>query len=208
MSKYNSENEMILDLMPAILGSLIPRKIKCFPEVPRYSGNDHTDIMLIDQTKKAVLALEFKLNGPKGLNQQVEYNRQRFDCFGIINTELREKEKFYWLHSYTGADEQLDMICRRIGHRRWTNINDSNVAGIYYWGYLNDASCFDAGHKNCKRLSMFQLYKKAIYNLQVFYDWKLDFYLVYKSLGFYSISVAKKYFNEVHNHNTITNDKN
>lgn len=195
--KYKTENQMILDLMPAILGSIIPRKVKCFAEVPRYSGNDHTDIMLIDFTQKSVFALEFKLNGPKGLNQQVEYNRHRFQCIGIINAVPRDKEKHYFLYPYTGEDNQLDCICNTLCHRKWSNINESDIAGIYYWGYLNDVSCFNAGHKNCKRLSMFQLYKKAIFNLQVFYDWKLDFYLVYKSLGFYSVTTAKKYFKEV-----------
>jgi len=90
--KYKTENQMILDLMPALLGALIPRQIKCFAEVPRYSGNDHTDIMLVDVRNKSVLGIEFKLNGPKALSQQVEYNRNRFRCIGIINTELRENE--------------------------------------------------------------------------------------------------------------------
>lgn len=192
--KYKTENEMILDLMPAILGALIPRRVKCYAEVPRYSGNDHTDIVLIDVKMKSVFALEFKLNGPKGLNQQVEYNRQRFQCIGIINAVPKDKNKHFCLYPFTGDDMQLDCICNTLSHRKWSNINESDIAGIYYWGYLNDESCFDAGHAHCNRLSMFQLYKKAIYNLQAFYNWKLDFYLVYKSLGFYSVSVAKKIF--------------
>jgi len=195
--KYKTENEMVKDLMPAILGALVPRNVKCFAEVPRYSGNDHTDIMLIDFTQKSVFAIEFKLNGPKSLNQQVEYNRNRFQCIGIINAIPKDKDKHYFLYPFTGGDMQLDRICNTLRNRRWSNINENNIAGLYYWGYLNDETCFDAGHKSCSRLSMFQLYKKAVFNLLETYKWQMDFYLVYKTLGFYSVSTAKKYYREV-----------
>jgi len=193
--KYSTENEMILDLMPAILGSLVPRKIRCFAEVPRYSGNDHTDIMLIDDVKKAVFAIEFKLNGPKSLNQQVEYNWRRFACIGIINAVPKDKEKHYWLYPYTGDDSQLERICSKLRNLSWCSINESDIAGIYYWGYLKEQSCFDAGHSHCKRISLFQLYRKAVINIQEFYNWKLDFYLVYKALGYYAVSTAKMHYN-------------
>lgn len=156
MIKYKTENEMVIDLMPVIMGALIPREIKCYAEVPRYSGNDHADIILIDQKKKAVFAIEFKLDGPKSLNQQVEYNRRRFKCIGIINAVPKDKNKHYFLYPYTGSDNELERICVCLTRQNWSNINESDIAGIYYWGYLNDVSCFDAGHKNCKRLSMFQ----------------------------------------------------
>ena len=202
--KYNSEIEMCKDVTELISGILIPRRHRHIPEVPRCFGNNHADMLFLFNTGN-MFVVEYKLNNPAELLKQVMLNNF---TIGIVNQKV--KKEFYdnretWyrhqIFSYTGEDWELEKINDRInwGYEFGSNHN-KNIGGIetvYYWGYKKTNSSLEGGIKTGKRLSFYELYKQAIVNLQEEYNWQLDFYLVYKILGFYGMSTAKKHYKDV-----------
>lgn len=207
MDKYNTEVEMCKDLTMLISGIISPTKHKYIPEVPRCSGNDHSDMLFIKNNGEMFI-VEYKLNNPKKLWQQVE--RQKC-AFGIINRDIkkfREQYKYTRIFQYTGQDWELEEIAKFImgdklasipTYPYGTHYRESDSLSVYWWGYYNTESSLEGGHQNIKRLSFFELYLQAIENLQKYYNWQLDSYLVYRTLGFYSYATTKKYFNIVMN---------
>ena len=205
--KYNSEIEMCRDVTELISGILIPRRHKYIPEVPRGPQNNHADMLFLFDTGN-MFVIEYKLNNPKDLLRQVMVNSF---TIGIVNQKV--KEDFYkngcWqhnlIHSYIGEDWELDRISKRINGKYKFGSNHKSrtqvfgLEAIYYWGYLNTNSSLDGGIKTGKRLSLYELYRQAIINLQEEYNWKLDSYLVHKVLGYYETSTAKHHYKEVIN---------
>lgn len=199
---YKLESDFVSDFMPIILGGLVGsgRKISYHCEVPRFSHNNHSDIILI--MNKKVLVIEFKLSDYKGLlNQLSPQNKIR--TIGILNRRIKkDKPLQYSLFEYTGQDSEIDRIIQSILKIEWTDIYNSELASIYYWGYLNEENDFNGGLRNCNRLSFFQLYKRAIENLMEFYGTP-DFYLIYRVLGFYSKATAMKHYKELIKENKV-----
>lgn len=196
MKKYKLEAEFCEEIMPLILGGLIDgrTKINAQAEVPRFSGNNHMDMILI--ARQQVMGIELKLGDLHGLRNQCGFI-DHIPIIGLINKTLSEEEKKHnaWIFGYTGRDSELENIIDRIRTLIWTSIYESNLAGIYYWGYLGEPSNIKGGFANCKRISFFQLYTRAIQNLMIKYG-RIDFYTVYRILGYYSVSTAKKYYKE------------
>ena len=200
--KYNSEIEMCKDVTVLISGLLIPRRHRHIPEVPRCYGNNHADMLFLFNTGN-MFVVEYKLNNPKELLRQVMLNNF---TIGIVNQKVKEEfytNKTWYCHrifSYTGENRQLEKIYDYIdGRYDFGHNHNENIAGIesvYYWGYKKTNSSLEGGIKTGKRLSFYELYEQAIINLQEEYNYKLDFYLVYKVLGFYGMSTAKKHYKE------------
>ncbi len=189
-----------------IIGGLGNRggKYKTIPEVPRSAFNNHSDMLIINTAKKEMIVIEYKLSGWRKLAHQIEFGNPEIHSIGILNGSVPDpnlKENFKYrlwnIFSYTGQDNELERIMRRIENIRWTTIYGSALANIYYWGFLNTPSSLAGGIQTGKRISLFELYKDAILNLQKQYSWGLDFYLIYRILGYYSINQAKRYFKEV-----------
>ena len=195
--KYKKETDFINDMMPLIIAGFIPRRVHCYGEVPRYSGMNHFDILLVNRSQKSVMALEFKLTDYRGLRHQILRNKF-IRSVGIINCLFKkDKHKDYHIYHYTGLDEELDMLIQRLCKYQWSSIYDNAKASVYYWAYLTEPSNFNAGFNHDDRNSFYQVYKLAIRNLQEFYNWKLDTFLVAKALGCYSLTTVKKYYNQV-----------
>jgi hypothetical protein len=136
---------------------------------------------------------------------------------GIINSGISDKYKKIAkkdrIFTYTGKDSEAEAINDFINgryyssysgkkeHRKYLEFGDDQHASkrvmVYWWGYMKAASSLEGGLRNCKRLSYFQLYKQAIVNLQEQYNWRLDEYLVFNVLGFYSLAQSKIYFKDV-----------
>jgi len=202
--KYNNEIEMCKDVTELISGILIPRKHKHIPEVPRTSHNNHADMLFLFETGN-MFVVEYKLNNPKGLLAQIMNSNF---AIGIVNQKV--KKEFYetgnlWQHhliySYTGEDWEIEKISERInGKYEFGSNHNKKIGGIesvYYWGYKKIHSSLNGGIKTGKRLSFYELYRQAIINLQEEYNWQLDFYLIYKVLGFYEVGTAKCHYKEV-----------
>ena len=204
---------MCKDLTELISGMLHPLKHKFIPEVPGITGYNYFDMMFFREDK-TIFVIEYKLNNPKSLLRQIQ--NYPF-AIGIVNQKVDYTKKIfehqkYFLFQYTGLDSEKEIIANRI-KGIWETSSKKRPFGssylnyglsVYWWGYLNDRSSLDGGFKIGKRLSFYELYKKAIFNLQEAYNWNLDFYLVYSVLRRYSIVTAKKYFTEVmREHNGI-----
>jgi len=193
--KYKSEVEMCKDVTKIISGILIPTKHRFIPEVPRNYGNDHSDMLFICNNGNMFI-VEYKLKDLKGLVKQVD--RQNPYCIGILNRKIKNNENMYRIFSFTGEDSEIERLAYVIDHRNFgRDMFYNNTLSVYWWGYRNSDSSFEGGYANCKRLSFYELYKQAIFNLQEEYKWNLDFYLVYNILGFYSKSVALKYYKQI-----------
>ena len=203
IEKYNSEIEMCKDVTELISGILIPRRHKYIPEVPRCSGNDHADMLFLFDTGN-MFVVEYNLSNPRELLRQVMINNF---TIGIVNQKV--KKEFYetrttWhqhqIFSYTGEDWEIEKINDKInGRYEFGHNHNKRIGGIeavYYWGYKKTHSSLNGGIKTGKRLSFYELYKQAIVNLQEEYNWQLDFYLIYKVLGFYEASTAKKHYKD------------
>jgi len=199
MIKYKTENEMCKDITTLIGGLLIGLcEFQYIPEVPRFSHNNHFDMLLIDRTNRQVLAIEYKLSDINSLINQCW--RGSINKMGIINRQLKpnkhlEKVKIF---SFIGFDNEIEIINEHLlSHWSWTKVFGNPLANVYWYGYIDKISSLDGGFKNGDRISFFQLYKTAIKNLQIMSDWKLNFDIIYEILGSYSISIALKYFKEV-----------
>lgn len=198
--RYQTEAEFVKDLMPLIMGGLIDGKtqIGCFAEVPRSPYNNHSDILLV--ANKEVLIIEFKLDNYWGLQTQIGatfYNGSReLKKIGIINKKLNEKENNPRILQYTGLDTEIDKIIQFIHRLEWTSILHNTFASIYYWAYLKSKNNFNGGIQSGERISFYEVYMLAIKHLLEAYP-GIDFYVVYSVLGFYSESVARKYYNAV-----------
>ncbi len=192
-----------------ISGLLIPRYHRHIPEVPRASQNDHADMLFLMKTGK-MFVVEYKLSNPKALLRQVQRNDM---TIGIINQpikkEYRENRDFYWkrIFTYTGQDWEIERIAEFLIYKYTSYPKDKfrifgndykkcklGIEAIYYWGYKETDSSLIGGIKSGKRLSLYQLYIQAIWNLQKAYNWTLDSYLVHSVLVFYAASTAKKHF--------------
>jgi hypothetical protein len=206
--KYKSESEFCKDTTKLIYADLLLQKIQVIPEVPKGSHIYHADILLINRTRQDMLMLEYKLSNWKNLAKQVKQSREsisyNFVKFGIINSKLPklswEEEKkmnfpFYNILPYTGTERELENILEKVRKTQWTNIHENDLGSIYWFGYQDDESSFDGGIQNGKRITLYQLYKKAVKNVLKAYPC-LDFYGVYRILGFYSVSQAKKWYRE------------
>ncbi len=194
--KYKKESEFCKDVTELILGALIGirKNVKCLAEVPRYSHNDHVDILLLDYHKKEGILIEYKLKDWKGLHNQVRSNKNLgIRSIGIING-VRNQEAC--IHNYTGLDYEIEKICDDICGVKsyWTDIYHNDKMNLYYWGYMNSESDLNGGLANCKRISQYQLYEMAVKNLLLRYGSDLDFYLVYRALGCYSYPTARKHY--------------
>ena len=198
--KFKTEVEMCRYITPRISGLLIPRKHKFVPEVPRFSHNNHADMLFI-MDDGSMFVVEYKLSGWHELYLQTR--KSSIPTIGIINANARKNNDMFrsritpWIYGSDSEIERLHgMICECFGNQHPNHLTGSGNEAVYYWGYLKAKSSLDGGIKTGKRLSYFELYKRAICNLQEFYSWKLDFYLVYRVLGVYSVSVAKKHYKE------------
>jgi len=194
---------MCRDVTELISGILIPRRHRHIPEVPRCSGNNHADMLFLFNTGN-MFVVEYKLNNPAELLKQVMLNNF---TIGIVNQKV--KKEFYdnretWyrhqIFSYTGEDWELEKINDRINWKyEFGSNHNKNIGGIetiYYWGYRNTNSSLNGGIRSGKRLSLYELYRQAIINLQEEYNWQLNFYLIYKVLGFYAANTAKTHYKE------------
>lgn len=181
-----------------ISGILLPTKHKHIPEVPRSSGNNHSDMLFI-LDNGTMFTVEYKLNSLKSLINQITHNHY---SIGILNSKVDKTQYFiesYRVFGYTGEDKQLEAISSFIKNENriyGCTHYKSSLYSVYWWGYKNENSSLEGGLKNTKRISFFELYKKAIQNLQAEYSYRLDFYLVYKVLGFYEVATAKAHYKD------------
>ena len=208
--KFSSEFEMCKHVTGIISGLLVPIKHKHIPEVPRASHNNHADMLFL-LNSGTMFIVEYKLNNPFALLQQVQFNDM---AIGIVNQNVTKEfyEKYrnnrsYRIFSYTGKDSEIEKIFNWLINKNYFSDKKKKkiygnhyktgkgIEAIYYWGYKKAGSSFVGGLKNCKRLSLYQLYIQAVQNLQGHYNWQLDFYLVHSVLRFYAPTTAKKHFN-------------
>jgi len=210
--KYNTEAEMCEDVTKLILTLLIGNRdhVGAYAEMPRSSHNNHTDMVLVDYQSKEVIGIEYKLSGLRALYDQVKFDKwdrnYGITKIGILNSEERKSSVDTEIHSeayvyrYTGKDSQIeaftDVFCNPRGYSRWTSIFRSEMANLYYWGNMGKESNFSGGFKSGNRISLYELYMEAIRNIRKEYPCA-DFYIIYRILGIYSISQAKKYYHMV-----------
>lgn len=208
--KFSSEFEMCKHVTIILSGLLVPRKHKHIPEVPRYAYNNHSDMLFIMKTGN-MFVVEYKLSGSKSLLSQVKKSDY---AIGIVNQSLGksfyEKNNDPYRHrifSYTGQDWEIEKIAEFLIYRfpsysdRPPRIFGKNykdvqygLEPVYYWGYRKTESSFIGGIKSGKRISLFQLYIQAVKNIQEYYDYNLDSYLIHKALGFYSLGTSRQHF--------------
>lgn len=205
---YTSESEMCKDITELISGILIPIKHRFFAEVPRSSHNNHSD-MLFMCDNGTMFIIEYKLSGIDKLKTQINQNNNPAYTIGIINQDIKKyKDKntvdYGRIFQYTGEEWEIDKLSNfllgmwRTSYRQFgkDRFYDNHLM-VYWWGYRYSDCNIDGGIKSGKRMSFYELYKQAIKNILITYDWKLDFEIVYSILGFYSYYVAKKYFDIV-----------
>jgi len=172
--------------------------------------------MLFILNNGRMFAIEYKLYGERALEKQVEENHPH--TFGILNCKLKKTSDDYRkIFSYTGLKDELKSIKDFIDGKWYYEGDDGKVLAsgvypfgrdrfdknkiftVYWWGYKNTPSSLIGGFRSGKRLSFCDLYKQAIVNLQEEYQWKLDLYLVYNVLGFYSKNTCRIFYTEVMN---------
>lgn len=211
-TKYKSEVDMCKDLTRLISGMIAPTRHKYIPEVPRSSHNNHSDMLFI-KNNGLMFVVEYKLAGSKDLMAQIQYKNYKI---GILNQKIDRFEmdnisyySYNRLFEYTGEDYQLEKISMFLNglHR---NRHETIIKGspfgyerykedelmIYWWSYKHSKSSLLGGIQNGKRESFFEVYIRAIVNMQRYYHTHLDFDLVYSVLGFYGKANARKHYND------------
>jgi len=197
-----NENEYAVEITKLLIGGWHPQIVNAYSEVPRFSHNDHMDLLLICPKKKEMLSIEFKLNNVKLLLKQIEKGRalSHVDTIGITPTKSIKDSKYVRFDLYRirtdFPDKELEYAIIKIGRMRWTSIYRSKKAMMYWYSYKNmDNSFSTVGAKGGKRESFFEVYKRAIKNLHNELGDKMSFQIAHGLFGSYSESVAKKHYN-------------
>ena len=192
--KFKLESDFALEIYKIIKSHFITIKanIQIIAEVPRFSHNNHMDMLLIDRKNKRLLGIEFKLNSYESLKKQVKFNP--LNTFGILNGKIKESSQI--IFPYTGKDVEIETLLRCIGYMYlWSSIYDKINNQVYWWGYLDYVSEINPGIQTGQRESFFEVYQRAVKNFYKKYGG--DFYLANSVLrGCYCESTAKKHYKE------------
>lgn len=206
-----TENEYAKECIIQILGMLTGERtqLQVISEVPRFCGNNHTDLLIIDRKKKEMLQFEFKLNNIWDLLLQCRGTEAQtgIKTIGLLNTfrKTQKREKLegkfhHWHMLQLCLDKPQDYHGDRLfnilrSQNFWTPYNQSSNGMVYWYGYMGhkDFDIEDAGKANADRLSFYQLYQRAIKNI---YRCDIDFDLIYNLLGVYGKPTAKKHHDE------------
>ena len=193
MKKFKKEVDFCKHITP-LISTAINKKHKFIPEVPRFSNNNHAD-MLFMLSNGTMFIVEYKLNNSKKLLEQV--NKTTFGL-GIVN-QKQEQKSFYnrKVFGYTGSNDELEILKQAVRYKCCSKPLITELQRVYFWGYRNTKSSLEGGIQHGKRLSFYQLYRQAIFNLQEEYKWVLDFKLVFILLGIYARSQAQKHYKYV-----------
>jgi len=196
-----NENEYATRITECLLGGWKPEEVKAYSEVPRFSNNNHMDLLMIYPKKEEMIAIEFKTNSPKDLFMQVYRNSSTvgIDTVGICPKEVSQENKLT-RHKFIKLSKELPdgELCNavsEIGNMYWTSIFRPGMAMMYWYSYKNKPSDFsNVGKKNCTRESFFQVYRRAIKNLHRELGDRISFTIAYGLFRGYSKSTAKQHY--------------
>lgn len=203
--KFKKEADFCLHVMHRVHHELKRRhprtNYQIIPEVPRGWHNNHADILIIDRNRKYMVVLEFKLSGWKKLVKQCR--SIPLGAFGVVNTDTPdftspEFRNTPWARapicSYTDDESGINnLMCLLSKRYRWSPAFTHCEGTIYWFAYENTQSSLLGGLQHGERESFYQVYRRAIRNLVAHYPC-LDFEMVFKILGYYSESTARKHY--------------
>jgi hypothetical protein len=135
-----TENELIKKTIPIILGMNDENSnVIAIPEVPRSWGshNDCMDLLLMSLRTKQMMAIEFKLNSVRKLENQMidNYGKTGINTIGIIPKNAKQQKIFS-----IDSDAQIERLCARLLDFRgsglyWSHPHPGNNGLIYWYAY-------------------------------------------------------------------------